>query len=250
MKFAINVTSKDGDNINIVKKIEKHSFILGAIGSTVSGLVLILAAYSDYGRLHTKFFMGYWTTSGMFHPQRTWLIYLLILALGLILAEIGHRKFNKIYRTKSSYSFIFTILTIILLIFSSCLLAQANPINHRGEVVPYWGVCLFEELNTGILFSALTLSILALLGITQISLGAIYSSSYQNTKNPKLAHLTGLLQSWSGSFLLFAIFLVYLDLGGWNQLHVLIFLPFLVTQIVAAINFISVRRKLKDKNVF
>ena len=245
MKFAINVTSKDGDNINIVKKIEKHSFILGAIGSTVSGLVLILAAYSDYGRLYTKFFMGYWTTSGMFHPQRTWLIYLLILALGLILAEIGHRKFNKIYRTKSSYSFIFTILTIILLIFSSCLLAQANPINHRGEVVPYWGVCLFEELNTGILFSALTLSILFLLGISQISLGKTYHNSHQKTKNPKLVYITGRLHSVSGIILLCAIFLTYVDLGGLPQFHFLLFIPFLVTQITTALTFLKLRKNSK-----
>ena len=186
----------------------------------------------------------------MFHPQRTWLIYLLILASGLILAEIGHRKFmhtcSRIHPKKTSNIFIFTILTSILLIFSSALLSQANPINHRGDVVPYWSVCLFGDWMTGIQFSVLTLSILALLGITQISWGNIYLELYQNTKNHNLTYMTGCLQAFSGAILLSAHFPIYYDVFGYSQFHFLLFVPFLVSQIITSVTFLTSRKMTRQ----
>lgn len=222
---------------------------MGAIGSTVSGFALTIAAYNDYGRLLTKFANGYWTMSGMFHLQRTWIIYLLILVIGLLLAQLGHRHFNKKYVTTPSKSSFLVLLIILLLILSSGLLVQAKPVNWRGEVMPYWDVCLFEDWNsgvldwnTGILFSASTLSILILLGITQISWGNIYRS-YQNLEDSNLIHITGILHYMSGIFLLLTIFPIYLDLLGYVGFHVLLFIPFLVTQIISSITFLILTRR-------
>jgi hypothetical protein len=221
----------------------------GAIGSIVSGVSLLLAAYNDYGRLLTKFFMGYWVTSGMFHLQRTWIIYLLTLVIGLIFVQLGHNESTKICETKSSHGSLFIVLIVILLILSSSLLVQANQVNWRGEVVPYWDVCLFvdgnsgnTDWNTGILFGALTISILTLLGIAQISWGKIYLGCHQNSRNHNLIRITGLLHSISGIILLFAIFPIYLDSFGYVQFHFLLFVPFLVTQIISSITFFTIQK--------
>jgi hypothetical protein len=220
---------------------------LGAIGSLVSGASLMLAAINDYGRLLTKFFMGYWTTSGMFILQRTWIIYLLIFIIGLVFAQLGHLKAKKIFENKPSYSSYYVVFIVFLLIVSCGLLLQANPVNWSGGVVPYWDVCLFTEGNSanldwnmGILFSALTLSIIALLGITQILWGKIYQGS-ENLKNNKLIRFTGLVHKISGIILLFDIFPIYLDSLGYVQFHFLLFIPFLISQIISSITFLTLR---------
>jgi hypothetical protein len=148
----------------------------------------------------------------MFHLQRTWIFYLLALLIGISFAELGYKKLKRTFGIKSSLSSVFVILTSILVVFSTILLTLANAINHRGETVPYWSVCLFEDLTTNILFSALTISILASLGLTQISWGNIHLTFYRNTKKRYPIYVTGLLQLTSGIILLLSLFPIYMNL--------------------------------------
>ena len=223
---------------------------MGAIGSFVSGFCLIFAAFNDYGRVLTKFFLGCWVSSGMIHFQRTWIIYLLILILGLIFTQFGHLKAKKILGNRSSYSSLLIVLMVFLSVLSCVLLVHANAVNWRGDAVPYWDVCLFTEGNStnidwnmGILFCALTISIIALLGVTQILWGKIYQGSNQNLKNHKVIHFTGLALEVSGIILLFEIIPIYLDWFRYTNFHFLLFVPFLVSQILSSVTFLTMRTR-------
>lgn len=219
------------------KKIERHSFILGAIGSAVSGITLMVATTNGYGSFMVNFFGRGVGLSGFLY--RTWLIYLPVLAIGLIFADLGHRRFSKIYENKPSYSFIYTTLTSILLIVSTGLIAQENQTSNIGGLDNYWNRFLFEDFNLGIAFGVLTLTIFALLGLIQLMWGRRYLHSYQNARNQKLTQMNGLLHTMSGIILLFTISPVYLLV---LQFLFFISLLFLGTQIISSLTFLTLRK--------
>ena len=225
--------------LRVFNKLDKKSYTLAATGSLLSGAFLFAAIHYGFGDYLTYPFRGGWATSGQLH--RTSLIFLTALAFSILLAGLGYRKQGKTQKDPLvSYKLILVIITSIILFYAAILIAQAHPIYIQGAVGPYWNRCFFQDLDDSIQFTQLTITIFALLGITQISWGKTQQKTQAYPRNRNLGLITGKLLMISGIIFLLAILPLYLFPFN-SKIPLYASLLFLVTQILSSITFLISR---------
>ena len=152
-------------SLNDQGKIAKTPFIFGAVGSLLSGFMVIKAFFFGFGSYFVRPVTHGWATSGFVSNVGT--AFLAVLALGLVISGLGYRGFRSIFRVKTgAFSFGLSIVVSALL-FVTVGVYLTNDVNGP----PLFGPNSFYDLSVVIAFSYLTFINLIVLGVLQMPWG-------------------------------------------------------------------------------